>query len=248
MAELGFARMEGKAGWNGSPERKKVSLMRKRVEMEDPDAKAVDDLMLRRFLRARDLDIAKGSAMFLKYFKWRKTQVPRGFICEADVQNELSQNKLFSQGFDKAGNPIGVIFGGRHDYSTRNIDEFRRVVVFGLDKLIARMPPEKEKFVFIADIKGWCYANSDIRAYLAALEIMQNYYPERLKKVFMVHVPSMFLRAWKIIYPFIDDNTKQKYVFVDDKNLKATLLEEIDESQLPEIYGGKLPLVPVQDT
>jgi hypothetical protein len=37
-------------------------------------------------------------------------------------------------------------------------------------------------------------------------------------------------------------------VFVENKKLKATLLEEIDESQLPEIYGGKLPLVPIQDS
>lgn len=36
-----------------------------------------------------------------------------------------------------------------------------------------------------------------------------------------------------------------QFVFVEDKDLKSTLLEEIDESQLPEIYGGKLPLVPV---
>lgn len=35
------------------------------------------------------------------------------------------------------------------------------------------MPVGKEKFVFIGDLEGWCYANSDIRAYLAALEIMQ---------------------------------------------------------------------------
>ncbi|CAA6668308.1 unnamed protein product [Spirodela intermedia] len=230
------------------PERKKVALMREYVEREDPAAKDVDDLTLRRFLRARDLDISKGSSLFLKYLKWRKTEVPRGFISEAEVQHELSQEKLFSQGFDKTGHPIGVIFGGRHDYSKRNIEEFRRVVVYGLDKLCTRMPVGKEKFVFIGDLEGWCYANSDIRAYLAALEIMQNYYPERLKKVFMVHVPSMFMKAWKIIYPFIDDNTKQKIVFVDDKNLKAALLEDIEESQIPDIYGGKLPLVPVQNT
>lgn len=37
-------------------------------------------------------------------------------------------------------------------------------------------------------------------------------------------------------------------VFVDDKNMKAALLEDIDESQIPDIYGGKLPLVPVQET
>lgn len=37
-------------------------------------------------------------------------------------------------------------------------------------------------------------------------------------------------------------------VFVQDKKLKSTLLEEIDESQIPEIYGGQLPLVPIQET
>jgi hypothetical protein len=37
-------------------------------------------------------------------------------------------------------------------------------------------------------------------------------------------------------------------LFVDNKRIKSTLLEEIDESQLPEIFGGQLPLVPVQDS
>jgi hypothetical protein len=37
-------------------------------------------------------------------------------------------------------------------------------------------------------------------------------------------------------------------VFVENKKLKSTLLEEIDESQLPEIYGGQLALVPIQDS
>lgn len=37
-------------------------------------------------------------------------------------------------------------------------------------------------------------------------------------------------------------------VFVEDKKLKSTLQEEIDESQIPEIYGGQLPLVPIQES
>lgn len=37
-------------------------------------------------------------------------------------------------------------------------------------------------------------------------------------------------------------------VFVKDKDLKTTLLQDIDEDQLPDIYGGKLPLVPIQDS
>lgn len=34
---------------------------------------------------------------------------------------------------------------------------------------------------------------------------------------------------------------------VDNRSLKTTLLEEIDESQLPAIYGGQLPLVPIHE-
>lgn len=36
-------------------------------------------------------------------------------------------------------------------------------------------------------------------------------------------------------------------VFVENKKLSSTLLSDIDESQLPDTYGGKLPLVPIQD-
>lgn len=37
-------------------------------------------------------------------------------------------------------------------------------------------------------------------------------------------------------------------IFVENKKLKSTLLSDIDESQLPDTYGGQLPLVPIQDT
>ncbi|XP_064960355.1 uncharacterized protein LOC135650861 isoform X2 [Musa acuminata AAA Group] len=207
----------------------------------------VDNFMLRRFLRARDLDIEKASFLFLKYLKWRRTAVPNGFISEAEIRNDLSLKKVFMQGFDKTGQPIVVAFGAKHYHSKRNMNEFSSFVIYVLDRICARMPTGQEKFTCIGDLKGWGLSNCDIRACIAALDIMQNYYPERLGRVFLVHVPYLFMKAWKIIYPFIDKNTRKKFVFVEDKNLRATLLEDIDDNQLPEIYGGKLPLVPIQD-
>jgi hypothetical protein len=168
--------------------------------------------MLRRFLRARDHHIGKASAMLLKYLKWKPSAKPHGCI------------------------------GARHHPSNRDLDEFKRFVVHVLDATVARLPPGQEKFAAVADLKGWGYSNCDIRAYLAALEIMQNYYPERLGRVFLIHVPYVFMAAWKIVYPFIDDNTKKKFVFVSDKDLDRTLREAIDDAQLPEMYGGKLKL------
>ncbi|GER48524.1 Sec14p-like phosphatidylinositol transfer family protein [Striga asiatica] len=103
----------------------------------------------------------------------------------------------------------------------------------------------QEKFTIIADLQGYGYCNSDVRGSVAALNILQDYYPERLGKVYNIHVPYVFMTLWKIICPFIDQNTRKKIVFVENKRLRETLLEDIDESQLPEIYGGKMPLVPI---
>ncbi|CAL5440570.1 unnamed protein product [Camellia sinensis] len=233
---------------SNADELNKIRLMRAFVQTQDPSSKDADDLIIRRFLRARDLDIEKASAMFLKYLKWRRTFVPDGFISALEIQNDLAQNKMFLQGMDKKGRPITVAFGGRHFHNKEGLEKFKRFTVFALEKLCSRMPAGQEKFVVIGDLEGWGYANSDIRAYLGALSILQDYYPERLGKLFIVHAPYIFMAVWKIVYPFIDDNTKKKIVFVENKKLKSTLLQDIDESQIPEIYGGKLPLAPIQDS
>lgn len=89
----------------------------------------VDDPTLRRFLRARDLEIEKASAMFLKHLKWRQTFVPNGFISLSEVPNELSQNKMFLQGFDKKGRPVATLLGARHfQNKLGGLDEFKRML------------------------------------------------------------------------------------------------------------------------
>lgn len=87
----------------------------------------VDDLMIRRFLRARDLDVEKASALFLKYLKWRRSFAPLGSISESEVPKQLAQKKLFMQGSDKKGRPIVVVFGGRHFQTKGGLDEFKRM-------------------------------------------------------------------------------------------------------------------------
>ncbi|KAG8388168.1 hypothetical protein BUALT_Bualt02G0097800 [Buddleja alternifolia] len=229
-------------------EEKKLNHMRAILQNQDPACKELDHLMLRRFLRARDLDAEKACAMFIKYLKWRQTFVLKGFISASEVRNEIAQNKLFMQGKDKKGRPILVGFAARHFACKEDADELRRYVVFTLDKLCSRIPDGEEKFIVIGDLQGIGYCNKDIRGCIAALSILQDYYPERLEKLFLIHVPYIFMTAWKIcFYPFIDKSNNKKIVFVKNKKLKATLMEDIDESELLEIYGGQLQMVPIQD-
>ncbi|CAK8579088.1 unnamed protein product [Lathyrus sativus] len=225
----------------------KIRLVRNFVETHDPSSKEEDDLMIRRFLRARDLDVEKASAMFLKYLKWRHSFVPNGSISLSQVPNEIADDKVFVQGHDKIGRPIFIVFGGKHFQKKDGLEEFKRFVVYILDKLCASMCDGQEKFVAIAELKGWGYSNSDVRGYITALSILQDYYPERLGKLFILHAPYIFMKVWKMVYPFIDNKTRKKIVFVENKKVTSTLVEEIDENQLPEIYGGKLQLVAIQD-
>ena len=88
--------------------------------------------MLRRFLRARDLDIEMAFNLFLKFLSWRRTFVPDGFISETEILDQLAQNKLFMQGLDKMGRPIVVVFGSRHRQTKGDLGEFKRKLPFPL--------------------------------------------------------------------------------------------------------------------
>ncbi|KAB2095209.1 hypothetical protein ES319_A01G021800v1 [Gossypium barbadense] len=106
--------------------RSKIGIMRALAERDDPSVKEVDDFMIRRFLRARDLDIEKANTMLLKYLSWRRTFLPKGFVSESEISNQLADNKLCMQGVDKQGRPIVVAFGGRHKPTKGNLEEVKQ--------------------------------------------------------------------------------------------------------------------------
>ncbi|KAL9252040.1 Phosphatidylinositol transfer protein 3-like protein [Drosera capensis] len=228
----------------------KIKIMRALIEHENPSAKEVDDMTLRRFLRARDHDIPKASTMFLNYLTWRRSFIPRDGISKEDIRNKLAMNNIFLQGFDKLGRPIVVAIGARNIPVKNNddVEELKKYIVYAMEKACSRTQKDDDKLVLIADLKGWRFSNLDMKGHHAVAPIVEQYYPERMGKVFIVHAPSIFSFAWKLVQPIVDQNTKKKIVFVESKKLKPTLIADIDESQLPDIYGGKLPLVPIQDS
>jgi len=172
--------------------------------------------------------------------------VPGGVGIPAElVRADLAAGKVSMAGVDRTGRPVMLAFPARHFSANRDMATFKRFIAYLLDSICARIPRGQEKFLVVVDLKGWGYANCDVRAYIAAIEIMQNYYPERLGKALMIHVPYLFMKAWKMVQPFIDANTKDKFVFVDDKKLEETLRRELDETQVPDMYGGKLAAVPL---
>ena len=104
--------------------------------------------------------------------------------------------------------------------------------------------------------------------------LMQAYYPERLHKVYILNMPWFFVNVWKVISRFLEKATLEKVytsyinwlffnlgglccvlrgygflqvMIVTDEEERRELVAEVGEATLPDEYGGRAKLVPVQD-
>lgn len=218
------------------------------LKMDPAAAQSISDSDFLRFLRARGFDTGKASKLLVQHLEWRRSFLPLGFVQEEEIMKELKRKQIFLQGHDKLGCSIVVLLTSRHHAFERDLEEIKRLFVYTFDKAAASNLHDQGKFLIIGDLAGWGIKNMDIRGYLAVLDILQNQYPERLRKLFIVHVPYLFWGAWKIVSPLVDKATREKIVFVEDKHLEETLLNEVEKDQLPSIYGGEQQdLIPIQN-
>ncbi|KAH7288025.1 hypothetical protein KP509_31G008100 [Ceratopteris richardii] len=190
---------------------------------------------------------AQSVKLLVQHLKWKRSFMPLGYIKEEDISKELRRNQIMLQGQDKFGCSVVILLTARHAAYERDLEEIKRLFVYTFDKAAASNSNGQTKFVIIGDLQGYGLKNMDIRGYLSVLEILQNQYPERLRKLFLVHMPLLFWTAWRMVSPFVDKVTRDKIVFVDNNFVKETLTKEIDEEFLPSEYGGLANFVPIQD-
>ncbi|OMO93944.1 hypothetical protein COLO4_16611 [Corchorus olitorius] len=200
-----------------------LTQMRKSVEKLGFSTENYGDPTLMRFLIARSMDIEKAAKMFVQWLKWRSSIVPNGFIAESEVPDQLEARKIFLQEF----------------------------IVYVIDKAIASgvrgRETGNEKFICIVDFQQLTYKNADTRGYITGFQILQSYFPERLAKMYALHIPRFFVSVWKMVCRFLDKATQEKIVIVTNEDEKKCFVEEVGEEAVPIEYGGKAKLTAIQD-
>ena len=78
---------------------------------------------------------------------------------------------------------------------------------------------------------------ANVRVIKAVAKIGTSYYPEIMKKVWIVNVPWAFAAVWSLVCPMLPEHTRNK-VAILGKNFLPQLLLEIDEAELPPLLGG----------
>jgi hypothetical protein len=131
--------------------------------------------------------------------------------------------------------------------NTYDHDGNMKHLVFSMEKAIAvmkRHPAKQEKLSLLIDYTDFSLFNAPpMRTSTGVLSILQNQYPERLHKAYIMHAPLYFTIFWNMIYPFIDPVTKEKIRFVGSnmEEVKRQLEGEIDLSQVEVGCGGTDP-------
>lgn len=91
----------------------------------------------------------------------------------------------------------------------------------------------------IMDLKGVTLTKvPSVYAYVRqASVISQNYYPERLGKLFMINAPWGFSTVWSAVKGWLDPVTVNK-IHILGGGYKSELLKHIDAQNLPKNLGG----------
>ncbi|KAM0047880.1 putative CRAL-TRIO lipid binding domain, CRAL/TRIO domain superfamily [Helianthus debilis subsp. tardiflorus] len=228
----------------------KLTQMKNFIQKLGSSTEKYGDPTLERFLIARSMDPNKAAKMFVSWQKWRASFVPLGFIPDSQVTEQLDHRKVFLQGFSKDGYPVAIVKACNH-YPAKDQPQFKKFVVHLLDKIIASgvkgTEIGNEKMVAILDLDQIGYKNVEARALITGFQFLQAYYPERLKKCYILSMPWFFVSVWKMVSRFLEKATLEKIVIVTNEEEKKQFIREVGEDVLPEEYGGRANFVLIQD-
>ncbi|XP_054807001.1 patellin-3-like [Prosopis cineraria] len=209
------------------------------------------DVILLKFLRARDFKVKESFAMIKNTIQWRKQFGIEELMSEKNLGDHL-EKVVYMHGFDKAGHPVCYnIYGelqNKELYKKTFSDEekrenFLRWRIQFLEKSIRKLdfsPGGISTIVQVNDLRDSPGPSKwELRhATKQALQLLQDNYPEFVAKQVFINVPWWYMAVNRMISPFLTHRTRSKFVFAGPSKSADILLRYIAAEQLPVKYGG----------
>ncbi|KAJ9559632.1 hypothetical protein OSB04_004792 [Centaurea solstitialis] len=208
------------------------------------------DVVLLKFLRARDFKVKEAFAMLKSVVAWRKE-----FGIESLLDEDLGteQDKVvYMHGVDKEGHPVCYNAYGEYQnkelyHETFSDDEkrtkFLRWRIQFLEKSIRKLDFSPDGICTIVQVNDLKNSPGPFKRELRqatnqALQLLQDNYPEFVAKQVFINVPWWYLAFYKMINPFFTQRTKSKFVFAGPSKTAETLFKYIAPELVPVQYGG----------
>ncbi|XP_041350512.1 retinal-binding protein-like [Gigantopelta aegis] len=213
-----------------------------------------DDYYLTKWLKARQFDVSKAEQMFRASMEFREKMNVDKLLEEYEPPEVLQKYMTGGTcGHDKDGSPVRIELYGHLDmkglmYSAKTVD-LEKTKLLQCERHVRDWKQQSQKLgrrvdglTVIFDMEGvssrvlW---RPGIQMYLHLVTVLEDNYPEMMKKLFVVNAPRIFPVLYKICRPLISEDMKNK-IHVLGGNFTETLLKYVDENNLPAYLGGKL--------
>lgn len=208
------------------------------------------DVILLKFLRARDFKVKEAFTMIKNTLRWRKAnEIDK--IVDEDL-GEDTEKVVFMRGHDRKGHPVCYnVFGefqNKELYQKSFSDEEKRMKFLRgriqfLERSIRDLnfcPGGVCTIVQVNDLKNAPGpAKRELRiATKQALQVLQDNYPDFVAKQVFINVPWWYVAFYTMISPLMTQRSKSKFVIAGPGRSAETLLKYISSDQIPVQYGG----------
>ncbi|XP_031505000.1 patellin-4 [Nymphaea colorata] len=206
------------------------------------------NVVLLKFLRARDFKVNEALEMLKKTIRWRKnSQIDS--LTEEELQSGL-EGAAYMNGVDREGHPVCYnvygVFEDKDLYqkvfgSEEKCEQFFKWRLQVMEKGIKQLdfkPGGISSILQIIDLKNAPGpSRKEMRnAISKAVNLLQDNYPEFVSRNIFINVPFWYY-AFKLS-PFLTQRTKSKLVFARPAKVTETLLRYIPAENIPIQYGG----------
>lgn len=198
-------------------------------DYKDPNFDPNDEACWNRYLAARSGNEKQARKMLDETIAWRKSYFP---LNRSVVESEANGKTFVSPHKDRDGRTI-VVMRNRLENSKSHEGNVMHLV-YQMERAVRAT--QNGKWDLIIDFEGYSLKNAPpLKTSKATLSIMQNHYPERLHRAYLVCAPLLFSLAFKAVSPFVDPVTRQKIVFLKHKE---DLMKHFDASSIEKSLGG----------
>ena len=215
------------------------------------------DWYLLRFLRSRNCDLKKSSAMLEKFIDFRKKKKPS--LSKNHIFDREKIKSLYIRGYyniTKDGCPILIERIGKSktiellnylnedDLNDFFIQIYERLFYIIFPICSQKQKKRIDKIYVILDLKGiklrkLFSPNSKFKKFLKNfLFFTQNYYPELMNKLIIINAPLIFSFFWTFVKKFLDKSTTDK-IKIFSRSGKKEIFKLCDPENIPTFLGGK---------
>ncbi|CCF58039.1 hypothetical protein KAFR_0D03910 [Kazachstania africana CBS 2517] len=193
-----------------------------------------------RYLKAQKWNVANAIKALTNTLTWRRESgLVKGINKQLDpneigIENETGKEVIL--GYDYSDRPVFYMRNGRQNTES----SFRQVqhLIFMAERTVMLCPQGVDSMSVLVDFKKYKGPGiiSDkappVSIAKACLGAFENHYPERLGRMLFTNIPWFIWAFIKLMYPFLDPDTKEKVVF-DEPFEKY-----VDPKQLDSLYNG----------